>query len=149
MPVYDVAGLPALVRKSAAQRRFVMQLLAGFAGVAVLLAAVGLYGVVAYGVAQRTREVGVRVALGAQSGDVLRLVFASGFWLVALGVAAGIGASLAATRYLGSLVFGVSPNDPSTFAAAAALLTLVALLAHWVPVRRALRSDPAIALRTE
>jgi putative ABC transport system permease protein len=149
VPVYDVAGLPALVKKSGAQRLFVTQLLAGFAAAAVLLAAVGLYGVVAYGVAQRTREVGVRLALGAQSADVLRLVLASGFWLVGFGVAAGVGASLAATRYLGTLVFGVGVNDPLTFAGAAALLTLIALFAHWIPIRRALRIDPAIALRTE
>jgi putative ABC transport system permease protein len=149
VPVYDVAGLPALVKKSGAQRLFVTQLLAGFAAAAVLLAAVGLYGVVAYGVAQRTREVGVRLALGAQPADVLRLVLASGFSFVGVGIAAGVGASLAATRYLGTLVFGVGVTDPLTFAGAAALLTVVALVAHWIPLRRALRIDPAIALRTE
>ena len=149
VPVYDVAGLPALVKKSGAQRLFVMQLLSGFAAVAVLLAAVGLYGVVAYGVAQRTREVGVRLALGAQPADVLRLVLASGFLLVGIGVVVGVGASLAVTRYLGTLVFGVGLTDPATFAGAAALLTVVALLAHWIPIRRALAIDPAMALRAE
>jgi putative ABC transport system permease protein len=149
VPVYDVATLSSLIDKSAAQRLFVMRLLAAFAVVSVLLAAIGLYGVVSYGVAQRTREVGLRVALGAQRGDVLRLVLSSGFSLVGLGVASGLAAAVAATRYLDSLVFGVSPVDPPTFAGAAVLLTLVALLAHWVPIRRALRIDPARALRAE
>ena len=143
VPVYQVATLPSLVEKAAAERLFVMRLLAGFALVAVLLAAIGLYGVVSYGVAQRTREVGVRVALGAQRRDVLRLVLSSGLSLVGAGIAIGLVAAVAATRFLGALVFGVSPMDPPTFAAAAALLTLVALGAHWVPVRRALRIDPA------
>ena len=116
---------------------------------ALAVAAIGLYGVVSHGVAQRTREVGVRVALGAQRGDVLRLVLSSGLSLVALGVAGGLAAAFAVTRYLGTLMFGVSPVDPPTFAAAAALLILVALLAHWVPIRRALRIDPASALRAE
>ena len=149
VPVYQVATLPSLVEKAAAERRFVMRLLAGFALVAVLLAAIGLYGVVSYGVAQRTREVGVRVALGAQRRDVLRLVLSSGLSLVGVGIAIGLVAAVAATRFLGALVFGVSPMDPPTFAAAAALLTVVALCAHWVPVRRALRIDPASALRAE
>jgi len=149
VPVYDVATLSSLIEKSGAQRLFVMRLLAGFAMVSVLLAAIGLYGVVAYGVAQRTREVGVRVALGAQRADVLRLVLSSGLSLVALGVTGGLAAAFAATRFLGTLMFGVSPVDPPTFAAAAAILIIVALLAHWVPIRRALRIDPATALRAE
>ena len=120
----------------AAQRLFVMRLLAGFAIVAVLLAAIGLYGVVSYGVAQRTREVGVRVALGAQRRDVLRLVLSGGLSLVGIGVAAGLAAAVLTTRFLGSLVFGVSPVDPTTFAAAAFVLTIVALGAHWLPPPR-------------
>lgn len=107
------------------------------------------YGVVSHGVSQRTREVGARVALGARRRDVLRLVLGGGFKLVAIGVAAGLAAAFMSTRYLGALVFGVSPVDPLTFAAAAALLGVVALLAHWVPVRHALRIDPASALRAE
>ena len=149
VPVYDVATLGALVHRASGQRVFVMRLIGGFAIVAVLLAGIGLYGVVSYGVSQRTREVGVRVALGAQRRDVLRLILSGGLKLVALGVAAGLGAAFASTRYLGALVFGVSPLDPLTFAAAAALLTIVALVAHWLPVRRALRIDPASALRAE
>jgi putative ABC transport system permease protein len=149
VPVYGVATLASLVDKSAAQRLFVMRLLAGFAIVAVLLAAIGLYGVVSYGVAQRTREVGVRVALGAQRRDVLRLVLSGGVSLVGIGVAVGLAAAFLTTRFLGALVFGVSPADPTTFAAAAFVLTIVALGAHWVPIRRALRIDPASALRAE
>jgi putative ABC transport system permease protein len=149
VPVYDVATMASLIDKSAAERLFVMRLLAGFAIVAVLLAAIGLYGVVSYGVAQRTREVGVRVALGAQRRDVLRLVLSGGLSLIGAGVALGLAAAFMTTRLLGALVFGVSPVDPLTFAAAATLLTVVALLAHWVPVRRALRIDPASALRAE
>src|SRR6185503_17400940 len=133
VPVYGVATLSSLVDKASAQRVFVTRLLGGFALVAVLLAAIGLYGVVSYGVTQRTREVGVRVALGAQRRDVLRLVLSSGLPVIGIGVTAGLVAAVFATRFLGSLVFGVSPADPVTYAAAAALLALVALLAHWVP----------------
>ena len=149
VPVTQLATLPDLVVEAAAAQVFVTRLLAAFAAIAVMLAAVGLYGVVSYGVTQRTREVGVRVALGAQRRDVLRLVLSSGLSLVAAGVAIGLVAATAATRFLGALVFGVSPVDPPTFAAAAVLLTVVALGAHWVPVRRALRIDPARALRSE
>jgi putative ABC transport system permease protein len=149
VPVYQMATITSLIAQSGAQRLFVMRLLAGFAGVAVLLAAIGLYGVVSYGVAQRTREVGVRMALGAQRGDVLRLVLGSGFSLVAAGMAVGVVVALATTRYLGSLMYGVRPNDPATFVLAASVLVAVALLAHWVPVMRALHIDPASALRAE
>jgi predicted permease len=149
VPVYRVATLPALVAKASGERMFVMRLLAGFAFVAVLLAAIGLYGVVSYGVALRTREVGLRMALGAQRVDVLRLVLAGGAKLVGLGVVAGLGGAAASTRLMHTLVFGVSPIDPLTFAVAVLVLVLVALLAHWIPVRRALRIDPALALRAE
>jgi putative ABC transport system permease protein len=149
VPVYDVATMETRLARSSAQRLFVMRLLSGFACVAVLLAAIGLYGVVAHGVAQRTREVGVRVALGARRGDILRLVLAQGAALIAVGVAGGLAAALLSTRYLGTLVFGVSPMDTPTLAAAAGLLTIVALAAHAIPIRRALRIDPAAALRHE
>jgi putative ABC transport system permease protein len=149
VPVYAVATVSSLVAASSAPQRFVMRLLGGFAFVAVLLAALGLYGVIAYGVAQRTREVAVRVALGARNSDVLRLVLSSGLRLVGFGVVVGLAAALVAAPYLGALVYGVSPVDPLTFASAAALLTAVALVAHWLPMRRALRIDPAIALRAE
>ena len=149
VPVYDVATLETLVGRASAQRVFVTRLLAGFAGIAVLLAAIGLYGVVSYGVAQRTREVGVRLALGAQRRDVIRLVLSGGMSLVAAGILTGLVAAAMVTRFLDALVFGVGLTDPKTFAAAAALLVLVALIAHWVPMRKALRVEPAIALRQE
>jgi putative ABC transport system permease protein len=149
VPVYGVSPLASLVRQSAAQRVFVTRVLSAFAAAAVLLAAVGLYGLVAYGVAERTREVGVRVALGAQRADVVRTVLAGGLSMVAIGVAVGFGIALASTRLLGSLVFGVSPTDAVTLGSAAALLVAVALLAHAIPLRRALRIDPASALRAE
>jgi ABC-type antimicrobial peptide transport system permease subunit len=120
-----------------------------FAAIALVLAAVGLYGVVSYTVAQRAREVGVRLALGARSKDVVRLVLGGGLSIVGVGVAGGLTIAMLATRWLGSLVFGVSPTDALTLTVAAALLLLVALLAHAVPLRRALRIDPASALRTE
>jgi putative ABC transport system permease protein len=147
VPVYDVATLETLVAKASAQRVFVMRLLAGFAGMALLLAAIGLYGVVSYGVSQRTREVGVRVALGAQPRDILQLVMSRGFSLVVAGIGVGLVAALITTRFLDTLVFGVSPIDGLTYGAAAALLLVVALAAHWFPLRRALRIDPAEALR--
>ena len=149
VPVYAVSPLSGLVRQSAAQRVFVTRVLSAFAAAAVLLAAIGLYGLVACSVLERTREVGVRVALGARPHDVVRLVLAGGLSIVISGMAAGLAASFAATRYLGSLVFGVRPTDPTTLAGAAALLIVVALLAHAVPLRRALRIDPASALRAE
>jgi putative ABC transport system permease protein len=149
VPVTQLATLPDLVVGAAASQVFVTRLLVAFAAIAVMLAAIGLYGVVSYGVAQRTREVGVRVALGAQRRDVLRLVLSSGLSLIGTGVAVGLVAAAIATRFLGALVYGVSPVDPATFATAALVLTMVALCAHWVPIRRALRIDPASALRAE
>ena len=145
----DVATVETLVSEAGAQHVFVMQLLSGFAAVAVLLASIGLYGVVSYTVAQRTREVGIRVALGARPGDVVRLVLSRGAALVLLGLAAGLAAALVTTRFLGTLVFGVSPEDPVTLATAVGVLAAVALGAHVFPVRRALRVDPATALRQE
>ena len=149
VPVYDVATMGARLSKSSAQRLFVMRLLSGFACVAVLLAALGLYGVLSQDVAQRTREVGVRLALGATRTDVLRLVLAQGSTVVAAGVAGGLAAALLVMRYLQTLVFGVSPTDPATLAGAAMILVVVAMAAHALPLRRALRIDPAVALRHE
>jgi putative ABC transport system permease protein len=149
VPVYGVAPLSTLVRRSAAERVFVTRVLTAFAVAAVLLAAVGLYGVVSCGVAERTREVGVRVALGATRTDVIRLVLARGAWMVGAGIAAGLAAAAAGARFLKALVFGVSMIDPLTMVSAAVLLMAVALAAHWIPIRRALLIDPARALRAE
>jgi putative ABC transport system permease protein len=148
-PLHNVATMRQLVSASVAQRRFTLLLIAVFAAVALLMAAVGLYGVMAYSVTQRTREIGIRIALGAQGADVLRLVVRRGLRLVALGLALGMMAALALTRLMKNLLFEVSATDPLTFAGVGALLALVALLACWIPARRATRVDPMVALRVE
>jgi putative ABC transport system permease protein len=147
VPVYDVSPLSDLVRRSYAAREFVLVLLSGFAIVALLLAAVGLYGVISYTVSQRTREVGLRVALGARPSDIRRMVFGEGVPVVAVGLTAGLAFALVLTRYLESLLYGVRAADPVAHALAVLVLALVAAGAHVGPVRRALRVDPAVALR--
>jgi putative ABC transport system permease protein len=132
-----------------ADRRFLLLLVGLFAAAALCLAAVGLYGVVAFFVARRTQEIGVRMAIGAQRGDVLRLVLGEGARLAAFGIGLGIAVSLAMTRLLSSLLFGVRATDPVTFTAVAAILALVALAASYIPARRAMRVDPVTALRYE
>ena len=132
-----------------ADRRFLLFLVGLFAAATLTLAAVGIYGVVAFSVARRTQEIGIRMALGAQRSDVLRLVLGEGARMAAIGVVIGIGASLAITRLLSNLLFGVSPTDPWTFAGVAVLLSLVALLATYIPAYRAMRVDPVDALRYE
>ncbi len=132
-----------------ADRRFLLLLVGLFAAAALALAAVGIYGVVAFSVTRRTQEIGIRMALGAQRSDVLRLILGEGARLAILGVAVGIAASLIITRFLSSLLFGVSATDPLTFAAVAVILALVALLASYMPARRAMRLDPNTALRVE
>jgi len=132
-----------------ADRRFLVLLVGLFAASALALAAVGIYGVVAFSVAQRTQEIGIRMALGAQRGNVLLLILAEGARLALVGVAIGIVASLAVTRLMTTLLFGVSPTDPLTIAGVAALLTAVVLLASFIPARRAMRVDPIVSLRYE
>jgi ABC-type antimicrobial peptide transport system permease subunit len=132
-----------------ADRRFLLLLVALFAAAALLLAAVGLYGVVAFFVALRTQEIGVRMAIGAQRSDVLRLVLGEAARMAAFGVIIGIGASLAITRLLSSLLFGISATDPLTYIGVAILLSVVALAASFVPAYRAMRVDPVTALRYE
>jgi putative ABC transport system permease protein len=124
-----------------------MSLLAGFAALALLLAAIGIYGVMAFTVGQRTQEIGIRMALGAQTRDVLKLVVRQGLRLVLIGLALGIAGALALTQLLSSLLFGVGTRDPVTFVAIAALLSLVTLFACYLPARRATRVDPLVALR--
>jgi predicted permease len=149
LPLYDLHAMSDLVTGALAQPRFYLTLLAGFAGAALLLAAVGLYGVIAYAVQQRTREIGVRMALGASAGNVLRMVLREGLGMSALGVALGLAGAAALTRLLQTLLFGVTATDPLTFAGVAGVLTLVAIAACVIPARRAASIDPQRALRTD
>jgi putative ABC transport system permease protein len=146
-PIANVATMDDVVARSLSEARFSMVLLSIFAALALLLSAVGIYGVMAYVVAQRTREMGVRLAMGAQTADLLKLVLRQGGKLALAGVAIGITAAFVLTRWMASLLYGVSAADPATFTAVAAVLTAVALAACYVPARRATRVDPMTALR--
>jgi putative ABC transport system permease protein len=148
-PIGRTYVMEDLVSASLAPRRFNTWLLAAFGGGALLLAAIGVYGVISYSVAQQTRELGVRIALGAQPGDILGLVLRRGLLLASIGLVIGIGASLAATRLMTSLLYNVSATDPVTFATVGVLLIAVALAACWIPAQRAMRVDPVVALRNE
>ncbi len=148
-PVADVRALQDLVSADLAQPRFTMLLFGSFAGAALLLAGIGLYGVMVFGVTQRTREIGVRVALGAQRGDVLRLVMRHGMLLVGIGLAIGTAAALALGRIVAGLLYGVTPADPPTMLTVAVFLAAVAMVATYLPARRAARVDPIAALKTE
>jgi len=149
LAVSRVATMDQLVAAHLARPRFSAVLLNWLGGLAMLLAAVGIFGVIAYSVAQRSGELGVRIALGAQTGHILKLVIGQGMSLVAVGVAIGLAASFALTRLIAKLLFNVSATDPLTFTVIALLLTFVALLACYIPARRATKVDPMIALRTE
>ena len=149
MPMSDVATMEDIVAESIAARRFSLLLLTAFAGIALLLAAIGIYGVLSYTVGQRTKEIGVRMAMGAPRGHVLRLVVGEGATLVACGLALGIGLALALTSVVRGLLYEVQPHDPSTLAGMGAALVAVALTASYVPARRAASVDPVQALRAE
>ncbi len=148
-PVTAIRTMDEVLEAGAAQPRFTTSLLGGLSLTALILAIVGIYGAIAYSVAERTQEMGIRMALGARRADILRLVLRQGLMLAAIGIAIGLGAALALTRLLGSLLYRVSVTDPLTFCAGAALFTAVALLASYIPARRATRVDPVIALRGE
>jgi putative ABC transport system permease protein len=149
VPLGNVRTMQDVIAGSVMQRKFTMLLLTLFAGLALVLAAIGLYGVISYSVSQRTREIGIRMALGAARRDVLNLIVRQGMLLTSAGVVVGILASLGVTRLLSNLLFGVSATDISTFVALSLLLALIALFACWLPARRASSVDPMIALRAE
>jgi ABC-type antimicrobial peptide transport system permease subunit len=144
-----IAPMDELLSDSISRSRFTMLLLGIFAAIALILASVGIYGVIAYSVAQRSQEFGIRMALGANSRNVLRLVLRHGAVLTSLGIGLGILLSLAVTRFIATLLYGTSATDPLTFAAVVVLLAFVALAACYIPARRATRVDPIIALRYE
>jgi predicted permease len=149
LPIFDLSTMDEVFRSSISAQRLTMLLLGTFAGLALLLAAVGLYGVLSYSVGQRTREIGVRMALGAQSADVVSLVVRHGFKLASLGLLLGAAAAFALTRLLRTVLYEVSPFDPASFAAVAVVLALIGLFACWLPARRATRVNPIEALRAE
>jgi ABC-type antimicrobial peptide transport system permease subunit len=148
-PVGAILTMDEQFSRSLTRRRFSVTLLSLFGGVAVLLAAVGLYGVLAFLVSQRRREIGVRIALGATARDVMKDVLGEGLRLAAIGMALGLGLALAATRLMSALLYATSPTDVATYAGAAAILAVIAITASFIPAFRASRVDPIIALRDE
>jgi ABC-type antimicrobial peptide transport system permease subunit len=149
IPVFSVQTMEERISASVGPQRFYATLIGVFAAVALLLAAVGLYGVIAYAVSQRTHELGIRVALGATSQRISTMVIREGLALTAIGVAVGIVAALAAGSVVASLLFGVTPRDPTTLGGVVVVLAAVAMLASWLPARRAARVDPLVAMRGE
>jgi putative ABC transport system permease protein len=149
LPPYNITTMSDVLYESLARERFTTLLLMVFAGLALVLASVGIYGVMSYAVTQRTQEIGIRMALGAQTRDIFRQVVGQALRLAGIGVALGLGAAFALTRLMASLLYGVSTTDPLTFALIALLLSGVSLLASYIPARRAMKVDPMIALRYE
>jgi hypothetical protein len=149
LPIANVYTLNYFYTKSIARVSFTLVMLGTAAGMALLLGAIGLYGVIAYSVAQRTREIGVRIAMGAQRNDVIRLFLREGLLFISVGLPIGLAASVVLARFLSSLLFSVGTTDPLTFAIVSVLLTIVALAACHIPARRATRIDPMVALRCE
>jgi putative ABC transport system permease protein len=149
LPISNVRMMEEVIAQSLATRRFVLLLFGLFAGLALLVATIGIYGVLSASVSQRTRELGVRIALGATRSNVRRLIVGQGLKLVLSGLVIGLVSALALKRVIGKLLFGVSPTDPTTFLVIAFLMIAVALLACWIPARRATKVDPLSALRSE
>jgi putative ABC transport system permease protein len=147
--VFGARQLQEIVANSIATQRLAMILLSVFSALALVLSAIGIYGVISYLTGQRTHEIGIRVALGASSSDVLRMVLGEGMKITLIGVAIGLAAALGMTRLIAKLIYGVGASDPLTFVSVAVLLTGVALLACYIPARRAMRVDPMVALRYE
>jgi putative ABC transport system permease protein len=149
LPATQVQTMDQIILRSTAQANFALFLLGVFAAIGLSLAALGIYGVLSYGVEQRNHEIGVRMALGAQLGDVLRTVVGPGMILVLMGIGMGIIGALGLTRFLSSLLYGVKPTDPLTFVIVSIVLCFVALAACYIPARRATKVDPMVALRYE
>jgi putative ABC transport system permease protein len=149
MPMFEVRTMEQILDEDTSQRRFQSFVMSVFAGLALVLASIGLFGVLASLVSQRTQEIGIRMALGAQPRDVLRMVAGEGLRLVLLGVVIGVGAGVALSRYLASLFFGVSPASPATYVEVALLMIAIALIACLFPALRAVRVNPMVALRYE
>jgi ABC-type antimicrobial peptide transport system permease subunit len=149
LPVAKIRTMEQVVSESTARQNFNMLLLTIFAGLALLLASIGIYGLMSYTVEQRLQELGIRMALGASRGDMLRMVVGKGMTLVGIGLVLGLGAAFGLTRLLASLLFGVKTTDPVTYATVALILAAVALAACFIPARRATRIDPVVALRYE
>jgi putative ABC transport system permease protein len=148
-PIFAIATMDKIVSDGVSAPRLTLVLLGLFSGLALILAAIGIYGVISYSVAQRTHEIGVRMTLGAQRGDILRMVLGQGGRIALVGIVIGVVAAFALTRLMSGLLFSVSAGDPTTFAAVASLLVFVAILACYIPARRALQVDPMIAMRYE
>jgi predicted permease len=149
LPVHSISSMDQIISRSMADRRFALELLGIFAAVALLLAAIGIYGVMSYSFSQRTHEVGIRIALGAQRLDILRMALGEGMRIVVIGLAAGLIGAAIVTRLFRSMLFEVAPADPTTFVAVSSILAAVALLACYLPAKRATRVDPLVALREE
>jgi putative ABC transport system permease protein len=149
VPVHSISSMDQIIARSVADRRFALELLGIFAAVALLLAAIGIYGVMSYGFSQRTHEVGIRMALGAQRLDILRMALVEGMQIVGIGLAAGLAGAAIMTRLFQSMLFNVAPSDPITFLAASTLLACVAFFACYIPAQRATRVNPLVALREE
>jgi ABC-type antimicrobial peptide transport system permease subunit len=149
VPLYIAGSLQDNVDGLLANRRGVLWLLGAFAGIALLLSAVGIYGMLAYDVSQRTKEIGIRGAIGASRGQIVALILRQGLWKTGVGLIIGLGGAFFLSRYMRSLLFEVPPTDPLSFGGVSLLLLLVALLASWLPARRAAKIDPMVALRVE
>jgi predicted permease len=149
LPVSNVRSMEDVVSRSISRQRFNMLLMTVFGGSALLLAAIGIYGLMAYSVEQRTQEIGIRLALGATTADVLRMIVRQGMLLAAIGILVGLGSAFGLARVIANLLYGVTAHDPAVFVGVAGLLGIVALVGVWLPARGAVRIDPVIALRAE
>ena len=149
LPVYQIMSMEQVLADSISGARFYLQLLGIFAAMALIMAAIGIYGVISYGVSERTQEVGIRMALGAQRGDVLQLIVRRGLLLTMVGIGIGAATAMSLTRVIARLLFGIAPTDPFTFTAVSLLLAAVAGAASYIPAWKAARLDPLKALRYE